>query len=981
MFTLFLVFLTLTALESFPHENKTGEWKFLLTIIMTIYNTESYLPEAIESVLNQTLGFQRNIQLILVNDGSTDNTESICTLYSSRYPKNIIYIYKENGGPSSGRNAGLLRAEGKYINFLDSDDRWSSDACECMYNFFEKHYQEVDIIAARIQEFEASNKFHVLDYKFSHTRVADLKNEYQCIQLHCASVFVKAQALNGISFEESIISGEDIRLLNTILLRKCKLGLVKEALYFYRKRHSGDSIVQTSKYRPHYYTASVTGCLEYLISLSLKQYGQVLQFIQYTVMYDLQWRLRDPCPSVLTESQRVDYINAITAILSRIDDIIIIKQRNLNLHTKILCLSTKYNMDIRPQMTIQKNGIYFRGILIWNHTSGRRNLLTWQIMRVENDSLILQSQDRFFLPSSMYSYYAIVNNEPVYPIYSVYPKLTIQTLLGSAHMGRLITFVLPLRPKQKTTFSFFLSYAFSSTKEGSINLQLIPRMGKFAILPPTSFSYTIRNNLIIREIAPGIIQSMPYSLISHLYYEKTYCQKLQQLSMTHLIPFRLWYWFCIATSSSSTQIWLLLDRNNSANDNSEHLFRYLMRIHPSKIKPYFCISTVSSDYQRLVSHYKHNVLPLESSSFKIKGLLADKIIDSYANELVPSSFSPNHNYMADIYHYKYIYLQHGIIKDDISEWLNQYKRNFDRFITASYSEHKSLLAPDYGLSNDILDLTGFPRFDHLFALNEHLTLTDRDKTLPTHKIFFMPTWRKSLQIMNPLHNNHASNPSVFLQSQYYKEISQLINDSRLLVSMRKHRYTGLLCLHPLFRTFSSSFIPNDIFQIQNDDPDYQQEFVSSSILITDYSSIAFDFAILKKPVVYFQFDASTFYQQHSYHQGYFNYSRDGFGPVCYDRNEAVTEIVALIENNSHLEEKYLRRIEEFFAYFDQNNSARTYSSIQRLDYPSSSDSYALFRIRSRLFLTLLVIAVLYQSRHLVIYFKRRLRYLNARKLD
>ena len=90
------------------------------------------------------------------------------------------------------------------------------------------------------------------------------------------------------------------------------------------------------------------------------------------------------------------------------------------------------------------------------------------------------------------------------------------------------------------------------------------------------------------------------------------------------------------------------------------------------------------------------------------------------------------------------------------------------FLT-THSEHKSLLAPEYGLSNDILDLTGFPRFDHLFYLNEHSTLTDKEKGLPTHKIFFMPTWRKSLQMVNPLNNNRATHSDAFLHSQYYKK--------------------------------------------------------------------------------------------------------------------------------------------------------------------------------------------------------------------
>ena len=101
---------------------------FLFSVIMPVYNTEEYLEEAIQSVIEQTIGFEENIQLILINDGSTDNSESICKKYQEKYKNNIVYKYKENGGVSSARNEGRKYVKGKYFNFLDSDDKWDKDA-------------------------------------------------------------------------------------------------------------------------------------------------------------------------------------------------------------------------------------------------------------------------------------------------------------------------------------------------------------------------------------------------------------------------------------------------------------------------------------------------------------------------------------------------------------------------------------------------------------------------------------------------------------------------------------------------------------------------------------------------------------------------------------------------------------------------------------------------------------------------------------
>ena len=95
---------------------------------MPVYNVEKYLEEAILSVINQTIGFKENIQLIIVNDGSPDNSEKIALKYEKMYPENIVYIKQKNAGVSSARNKGFEYVEGEYVNFMDSDDKWDLKA-------------------------------------------------------------------------------------------------------------------------------------------------------------------------------------------------------------------------------------------------------------------------------------------------------------------------------------------------------------------------------------------------------------------------------------------------------------------------------------------------------------------------------------------------------------------------------------------------------------------------------------------------------------------------------------------------------------------------------------------------------------------------------------------------------------------------------------------------------------------------------------
>ena len=167
--------------------------KFIFSVIIAIYNTGRYLDESISSVINQTVGF-KNIQLILVNDGSVDDSEQICLKYTKKYPKNILYIKIEHSGVSKVRNIGMKYAQGKYINFLDADDKWNKKAFNYVLLFF-KFYKKINIVGCRLIFFEARVNYHPLDYKFYKTRIVNLSEEYNSILLSSSSSFFRYSSI------------------------------------------------------------------------------------------------------------------------------------------------------------------------------------------------------------------------------------------------------------------------------------------------------------------------------------------------------------------------------------------------------------------------------------------------------------------------------------------------------------------------------------------------------------------------------------------------------------------------------------------------------------------------------------------------------------------------------------------------------------------------------------------------------------------
>ena len=187
---------------------------YIFSVIISIFNTGRYLDDSIGSLLNQTIGF-KNIQIILVNDGSTDNSDDICSKYEKKY-ENIIYINITHSGVSAARNIGLNYAKGLFINFLDSDDKWHSEAFKKVYIFY-KMNKNIDLVAGRMKYFASRNNYHYLDYKFKITRIVNLNQNYDCIQLSSSSSFFRFSSIRGKKFNEGIFSGEDIRFISNLL--------------------------------------------------------------------------------------------------------------------------------------------------------------------------------------------------------------------------------------------------------------------------------------------------------------------------------------------------------------------------------------------------------------------------------------------------------------------------------------------------------------------------------------------------------------------------------------------------------------------------------------------------------------------------------------------------------------------------------------------------------------------------------------------
>ena len=194
-----------------------------------------------------------------------------------------------------------------------------------------------------------------------------------------------------------------------------------------------------------------------------------------------------------------------------------------------------------------------------------------------------------------------------------------------------------------------------------------------------------------------------------------------------------------------------------------------------------------------------------------------------------------------------------------------------------------------------------------------------------------PTWRKGI-VGNWLEDEQTYDYSeAYRGSAFYSFYNTLIYDGRILQKMREKGYSGRLRLHPRMRLQACDFTENDVFRIETEAASYQEEVEGTSLLVTDYSSIAFDYAYVNIPCVYAQFDKKAFYANHGYRRGYFDFEKDGFGPVCYDYETTVQAILDLLDRDCIMDDVYKKRVDDFFAYRDDKNCERIYEEILKLD--------------------------------------------------
>ncbi len=843
---------------------------YKVSVIIPCYNCEKYLQKTIKSLIKQTIKFH-NIQVILVDDGSTDDTKNICEQYLNKY-KNIEYYSQKNNGVSTARNLGIKKSLGKYIMFLDSDDYLCKQAIKKLYDFFEKHYDEVDLLTYPIY-YNSNGKLKeregYLDYN---TGVYDLNKFYHFNQ-STINVMVKNNKELPM-FDKKLKLAEDQKFDTEVLCKKNKIGFVKEAIYYYRKSVGGASQLYNNMY---YCYDSIYNYFEELLNHNKYNNKKVPRFVMSNIVNTIGWRLSEDklFQNYLEGEEKEIMINRFVNILNKIDDEIISTHPRLNEFKKYYLFKLKkYNLffDIN-----EKGYKILNGDKVLIEKNSVEVVLNEVRLINENKIELLGSLNTCIFDKKKPKLYMYINDEKkeIELTESIVSYINADLKASNAYK-----FDVYIDITNFENIKFELKY-----DKYNINCNLKYRNREIDKFYFDEFCLKINSNFSISVIKTNKLKTILNIIKSSKYFSN----KLIVLYKILAILIR-----------KNEKIWLYSD-SGGILDNAYYQFKHDIKKQDGVKRYYILFDDVSKVKDKLSSEELKHTIRFKSIKQKILFLNSKKIICSYSNTSNYSPFGKSLNLYEDIIKHEVIYMQHGILHANLKKMYSKELSHISKVVVSSNFELKNFVK-NYGYLKEDLIPYGMPR---LFIESKELK--------SKNKILIALSWRKYL-IGDIINGKREVYIEKFKNSNFYNKIDALLNNNKLIKFIEENNIEIDFKPHPIFKPYSKLIKSKS----KNISVNFDKTFLSEyKIFITDFSSYQFDYIKYKRPIIYFLPDKKEFYAGlHTYRSLDLKYE-DAFGNLTTNEDELIEEIIRIYNNKLHVDSKYLSRMKNF--YIKNNN--------------------------------------------------------------
>lgn len=907
------------------HVNADRSGTYRVSLIVPVFNTAEYLGETLASIKAQSI-FPA-VEIIIVDDGSTDSSPEICAEFAARH-QNVTFIRQANAGAGAARNTGLDRATAEYIAFLDADDILPTTSIERRLNAM---LPWTDIVIGNIETFPVPSRWPWSGDLEQGTRHVDITAVPRLLAgAGPANKLFRADFLeaNSIRFAEGR-RFEDAFATIPAMLRSDRLTLIHDTVYMYRKRADESSLTDSLWSNLEGYFDHLE--LEAVVKNELATVGRARRKAGHLFMIrsieGFLVRARESMDSedlkLFFDRAREIYADLPVGLLAAVARSL---EHRVVFHQLISGDFESYRDDAALELTVSNSGLVLR--------PQTRNIATKQgypgcgaLLAVDKVVAFAerarQVGERVSLTVSLRVFgirKALAGTIKAQITQGGRPvSQSVPIALRESHQGNhYVTFEVDV-PVEVSKLSPLGDLGLKvSTDSGGKILKLQHTVGfvRSSHVLKTSrrwlqFVPTGKDNGVRVDVKSGATQAA-----LRRQWRKSLVRKDFQAALRRKA---YWRWRILNRLTGPGDVWLFGERGDTAGDNARVLFEWTRANRP-EVRARFVLDRSSPawgtfrDKSGLVARgsFAHKYLMI-----KAKVLISSQDIDNY---LFPPSWKAK-TYRESIgleLNQRRVFLQHGVIHNGVGEQLHSRGTGLDMFLCSSAQEKEYLLQTS-GYKDAELKLVGMPRLDQLFQHRE---------VPKTNEILMMPTWRSYL--VTPSFQSDSGPKEDFQGSEFFGFYSSFLQDHRLHEMLETH---GLkLRFFPHYEVAGEFEFESQSQNVVVDNglsADFPALLRSTPLLITDYSSVAFDVAFAGAPVILAHFDIERFYSEH-YGRGWYEPQEMALGPTASTVEDLLQVLRRTIESGFVVDEEYVERAERYFAFHDEKNSERTFEAVEAL---------------------------------------------------
>lgn len=766
----------------------------------------------------------------------------------------------------------------------------------------------------------------------------DLKTQYWSLQTALQGAVIRTSCLKKYKFKNNILFEYEDDVLLRILNDEKKYLVCKETEYYFREPRENQVLYYVPAHYSQWYHDSLRNFLIPLLGETPSPFLQ--NYAVYYVLNRFLCNLDNRNKKQITEENSDEFFDLVRRVFEKVDDYYLLNQDRIGYLSKnpqILCMflrikygidAVKYDyvMETDPETGIEDLVMYYNGNRI---SSVNSHYFSITVMNYIDGKVWIDGSLISIFQQGGVEFYAEFNDKLIKIVDTDAYSLT--KYFGIPAYRR-ITYHLelalnPSLKKQRVRF-----YAKYNDEKFLLRITFSDHWAKLSKSP--RYSYWRFNRYLCHHAENSILfkRANVFNVLKREVQFQLNLLRINSKKSKEALRLRWIYWITHPYFKKK-KIWLMLDKLYKGGDSCEYLYRYSAK-KDDGVTRYYLINKDTSDYKNLVRDGYKPLVP-NTLMHKLVFLNADLVLITNSHLFPFNGFTKDKSrFFRGLCNFSSMCLQHGLSVQKCAMAQRRIIDNTTGYFLASKYEYENLSKHAYGYAGfDILKLTGIGRYDGLIS---------QDK----RQILLSPTWRmyNALPVTTSEGEQRGYNPE-FKHTTYYEVYNNLINHERLIRCAKYNGYKIKFLLHPILSSQVEDFTPNPEVEVipSVGNLSYEKILTESSLMVTDYSGVQFDFAYMRKPVVYFHPEELPAH----YEDGIFFYDTMGFGEICTKTEELVDVLCKYMENNCQMKQKYVDRADDFFAFNDHNNCFRIYNEIMKSQYQIDRDKMRITKKEER----------------------------------